>query len=723
MSPLRSFLGVVFLVALLSATTGAAAYLAAHAATPTRSPSDSVSSGPKLSGASPIATPIGVQGRPSASERDSILAQQVKREDGASSVPPLATSVRAGTNPFTSTYDAVNGYLYAVNEGSANVTVIDGTASIGSVPVGAYPGFATVDDRNGYVYVPGGSGGALGQVTVINGTAIVGTIAVGSEPWSATYDSGNGYVYVTNFNSSNVTVIDSTTVVGSVSIGTNPTFAAIDSETGYIYITCLGPGLVQGEISIINDTKLVTTLQVGSPVFYPIFDRGNGYIYVSGLGGGITTSSVFVINGTTIVGTVGVGLIETVAEHDLVYDNESGLVYVASYNSNNVSVIDGKRLVGSVPVGKEPASAAYDSVNGCIYVSNNASNNVSVISGMKTIKSVPVGIGPTSVTVDSGSGYVYVTNPDSSNVSIVFPEYGVTFMERGLPPDSEWEVQVDGGPPIISSATSLWFIAPSGEYTYGASTTNQSYSALAGSFTVTSSAEIVEVTFSPTTFPVVFVESGLSSGTSWSVNLAGSSKSTTGLTITFLESDGTYHYSIGLVPGWASPNSSGLVEVRGGGTSLAIEWGRVSYSVTFSEMGLPPSTTWEVSLNGTQVFGNGNIQMQGIVNGTYGFSIGMVNGYSASPSKGTISVSGGQSFQPIVFKHTGSKPTLGGPAIWLGLTATEWYVGFAGILAIVVAATTVITIRRRNESKVESAPSSPSGKEPRQPPSPPYGGA
>jgi hypothetical protein len=59
------------------------------------------------------------------------------------------------------------------------------------------------------------------------------------------------------------------------------------------------------------------------------------------------------------------------------------------------------------------------------------------------------------------------------------------------------------------------------------------------------------------TYDVNFTESGLPSGTSWSVTLAGTTTPSTGSTITFKEPAGSYSYTIGAVTGYESRPSSG----------------------------------------------------------------------------------------------------------------------------------------------------------------------
>ncbi|MGC9137644.1 MAG: S53 family peptidase, partial [Thermoplasmata archaeon] len=74
----------------------------------------------------------------------------------------------------------------------------------------------------------------------------------------------------------------------------------------------------------------------------------------------------------------------------------------------------------------------------------------------------------------------------------------------------------------------------------------------------------------PATYTVTFTESGLPSGTSWSVTLAGSTKSSTTNTITFSEPNGSYSFSVGTVTGYTASPSSGTINVNGANVNQAI---------------------------------------------------------------------------------------------------------------------------------------------------------
>ncbi|MCB2360944.1 YncE family protein [Clostridium estertheticum] len=98
-------------------------------------------------------------------------------------------------------------------------------------------------------------------------------------------------------------------------------------------------------------------------------------------------------------------------------------IYVANFNSNDVSVIDGEinTVIATIPVGVNPAGVDVNTLTNRIYVSNINSNSVSVIDGLTNtvIDNIPVGTTPGEVGVNSSTNAIYVANRDTDNVSMI----------------------------------------------------------------------------------------------------------------------------------------------------------------------------------------------------------------------------------------------------------------------------------------------------------------
>ncbi len=99
-------------------------------------------------------------------------------------------------------------------------------------------------------------------------------------------------------------------------------------------------------------------------------------------------------------------------------------------------------------------------------------------------------------------------------------------------------------------------------------------------------------------YSVTFTESGLSTGTSWSVTLNGNLESSTGTSISFSEPDGAYSYSVGSVSGYTSSPSSGTVTVNGVPVGVPITFTAATLAVTVSPTQGPVGSTVTVSGTG-----------------------------------------------------------------------------------------------------------------------------
>ncbi len=239
------------------------------------------------------------------------------------------------------------------------------------------------------------------------------------------------------------------------------------------------------------------------------------------------------------------------------------------------------------------------------------SNNIYSIKPVETILLVE---NNTLVTVTSTSLVqgIYVTPAiQSSYVSEVaifninlsptnIKTYNLEFREKGLPSGTVWKVSVvndtSGKTYNLSSNTqNISAYLPNGTYSYnvseisGYNITNSS-----GSITIKGTNITENIMFTPIQKPlklygVTFTETGLPSGTKWSVNLNGESLSSTNSTITFSMTNGSYTYKVGNVSGYNVSNPSGSLKVNGKNVNVNITFSSTSSS--------PPAKTIPVSYN------------------------------------------------------------------------------------------------------------------------------
>ena len=247
----------------------------------------------------------------------------------------------------------------------------------------------------------------------------------------------------------------------------------------------------------------------------------------------------------------------------------------------------------------------------------------------------------------------------SSSSSPPATKYTVTFTESGLLHGTSWSV-VLAGSSQSSTNTTVTFSETNGTYSFTVGlVTGYAATPASGSLTVSGSAVHQAITF-VTGYSVTFSETGLTSGKSWTVTLGGTPMSSTTSTVVFSEANGTYAFVIASISGFAASPASGNVTVHGTAVTQAIVFTAVTtYDVTFTESGLPSPISWTVTLAGTPQSSSTTTITFSETNGSYAYSVGAVTGYTATPSSGTVPVSGMAASVTITFaKSTGP----GGPA-------------------------------------------------------------
>ena len=128
---------------------------------------------------------------------------------------------------------------------------------------------------------------------------------------------------------------------------------------------------------------------------------------------------------------------------------------------------------------------------------------------------------------------------------------------------------MDSGP---ISGSSYTLMLSNGTYSYTIAISDRIYrpAQSSGSVAVYGKSISQSVVFSPVKYTITFKESGLPSGTSWSVNLNGTTLSSTTNTIIFSMPNGTYSYTVSSVSGYTLSPSSGSINIHGSNTPKSI---------------------------------------------------------------------------------------------------------------------------------------------------------
>lgn len=144
--------------------------------------------------------------------------------------------------------------------------------------------------------------------------------------------------------------------------------------------------------------------------------------------------------------------------------------------------------------------------------------------------------------------------------------------------------------------------------------------------------------------------------------MGGVTKSTPNTSITFVEPNGVYNYTIGAPSGYsvtgATPGSP--LVVAGANLTVNVTFAKgcgpqpTAQTLTFVESGLSRGTSWCVTVNETVCSSGGSITFTNLSPGSYSFAVGSVNGYTARPSSGTVSIANRDVTVTISFSSTRS---------------------------------------------------------------------
>lgn len=591
----------------------------------------------------------------------------------------VVRTVTVGVAPTMAGFDGANGWVYVADPGSNSVDILNGTSVVGNVSLGVDPRSVTFDPADGLVYVPDWT---TDDLSILNGSRVVATVALGTNPYGAIYDPHDASVIVSNFNSNNLSRLGTPSPSERVTFNETglppgtawsvdwnatdyPTTAAtvgFPSGAGAFNYTLgsiasYSANPASGRTTVGSSAVTVNvTFQPAYPVSFNETGLANGTFWFATIGtvtngSGSTSFQLWEPNGTysytitplpgystTWSGTVHVAGAKTTVDVSFgvptyeVWFNETGLAAGTLWGAN-LSPYQGTST---------NASFAIDAVNG------------SYVYGLD---SVPGYLGTPS------SGRVSVTGA-TVNVRISFvAAYGVDFEESGLPAGTNWTVTLGSGP-ISTTLANQSVVRPNGSYSYSLSTSDFNYIPVdaRGSFNVTGTATAVPVAFetrrtATSSFWINFTETGLPSGTTWSVTLGTTTNASSSTTLGFLVGNATYAFNTS-APGFLATPGHGLVVANGpaiGATPIVIAFAPApslkveTFAIGFSAEGLASGESWTVAIGAASASGAGHPLVLDEPNGTYTYSVLPVGGYVTNGS-GTVAVSGAATSVYVLFR-------------------------------------------------------------------------
>ena len=213
----------------------------------------------------------------------------------------------------------------------------------------------------------------------------------------------------------------------------------------------------------------------------------------------------------------------------------------------------------------------------------------------------------------TGNMTVYNTNPDGAS----------------------WAPVLNG---VVQASTTASYETVS-NIPYGVYFVGENANGLTTSLTYLTILESAGTFASVTTYTLTFTETGLASGTSWSVNVGGNVFSSTTSTISINVPANTYSYSVTPPSGYTVANGSGSTTVSSN-TTISVAFTQTNYTLTFTETGLASGTSWNVTVNGHPYTSNTSTLTVTVPYGSVTYSVGSVSGYTTGSGNSTIFVSG-----------------------------------------------------------------------------------
>ncbi len=643
-----------------------------------------------------------------------------------------------GSYPTGIVYDAGIDRLFVANPEGATIRVIDpsnlttmDTLSLGADSLGVYypwwpsyfpqlntvfvpasssNGFYAIDDRNLSIYASAGGGfdrpsaetydGACGcevvasydasQLYWVNATTyrLERTESLAGSPRALAYDNATGDLWVAMgglSGYSGIAVYNGTNGSHLASLGTNGSFpnsVTYDWLDDRMYVAVEGSGDVR-VYNATNGTSLATVPLGGAT--QTAWDPGNDRIYVSSW----YTKNVSVLAGNTSAFVTNITGVP--GSNSIVYDPATSLLYTGDENAANISILDPStdRVIGNLSYAyadqilPQPGSDLLFGTNGSgtiaeFNLSSGAATSVAAGAETDALGFLPSG----TLTADDYAGAVdFLQNSSAgpmaspvlrlapsvvgvgSNLSIAVNETG------GIGPYSYSYAGLPAG--CASTNASAFVCAPTqpGFYEVDVRVADSAGETINASATL----------WVDPTYRLTFTESGLPTGTPWSVNLTiglSLSGNTTSLSVELLNNTIGYTVFVGAA-NWIPAVPSGQLTVAGGPVTVTTTFLELQ-PVTVEETGLPAGTSWRLSIDGGIGLNSTGADLNlSLLNGTYVY-VATVPGGGWLPLRGSFDVAGplrlALAFQPWDYPLRFSE---------LGLpTGTPWWVNLSSGVGI-----------------------------------------
>ncbi|MGC8506186.1 MAG: NosD domain-containing protein [Thermoplasmata archaeon] len=183
----------------------------------------------------------------------------------------------------------------------------------------------------------------------------------------------------------------------------------------------------------------------------------------------------------------------------------------------------------------------------------------------------------------TASGTVYLNGMNKIvTVSFTPYTYAVTFTESNLPSGTTWSVTLNGNK-VNSSTSTISFSLSNGTYNYSIGTVT-GYNTVndTGTFQINGASKSISINFVQDMYTLVVSETGLPAGMAWTVNVSGTSRTTTSTSVDIQLVSGTYNVSV---------STSSDYNITLSSRSVTINNANATVSVVFKNTTIPSKAT------------------------------------------------------------------------------------------------------------------------------------
>ena len=368
------------------------------------------------------------------------------------------TTVAVGTGPSTAALNPVTNKLYVANSSSSNISVVDGATNFITAQVTAGNGpdavygntFAVVNPITNKIYVLNDGDNT---VTVIDGESDtkISTIPINGRVGTMAINPETNKIYVGTYEPNGVAAIDGITneiayipVSGSVSCNS----LAVNPVTNKLYVAS-GSGVT--EIDGVRNSTMFLPLSVAdgstcAAAVNPVTNK----VYVT-----ISSGNVAVIDGSTN----GVTYVPypAGAPYSIAVNPATNKIYVP--DGQGVTVIDGatNNAVTLPATGIAALVVAINPITNKIYVPNSFSGTLMVIDGVtNSITTLPLVPNPQT---NSGP-FTVAVNPNTNKIYLPYGDFSVTVIDGATNTETLVAVPSASGfnPIVVNPATNKVYI-------------------------------------------------------------------------------------------------------------------------------------------------------------------------------------------------------------------------------------------------------------------------